>query len=57
MARFDKMMPELNPVMSVSPFTLGLAVLFGVVAVAMTPLTMARRLARMDIPDTLRVVE
>jgi putative ABC transport system permease protein len=57
MARFDEMMPELNPVMSVSSFTLGLAVLFGVVAVAMTPLTMARRLARMDIPDTLRVVE
>jgi putative ABC transport system permease protein len=56
-ARIETMMPELNPVISVSPATLGMAVLIGVVAVAVTPVFMARRLVRMDLPSTLRVVE
>jgi hypothetical protein len=33
------------------------AVLIGVVAVTLTPLFLARRLTKMDIPSTLRVVE
>jgi putative ABC transport system permease protein len=57
MGRFDEMMPELSPVVTLAPFTLGLAVLFGVLVVMVTPLLMARRLVRMDIPSTLRVIE
>jgi putative ABC transport system permease protein len=57
LTRFETMMPELNPVVGLSPLTLGLAVLFGVVVVALTPLVLVRRLVRMDIPSALRVVE
>ncbi len=55
--RIETMMPELNPFFGLSSTTLGLAVLFGVVVVALTPVVMTRRLVRMDIPSTLRVME
>ena len=55
--RFGTMAPELSPVMTVSSDTLVLAARFGVVVVAATPLVMAKRLVRMDIPSTLRVME
>jgi putative ABC transport system permease protein len=42
---------------SVAPVTLLLAVAMGVVVVALAPLLTWRRLARMDLPSTLRVVE
>ncbi len=57
LVRFGTMAPELSPVITVSPNTLVLAVLIGVVVVSLTPLLMARRLVQMDIPSTLRVVE
>lgn len=42
---------------SVSPRTLLIAGIVGVVAMAVTPLVLARRISRMNIPDTLRVME
>lgn len=49
--------PELGVGITISTGTLVTAVLVGVVAVAAAPLLGARRLRRMDIPSTLRVVE
>jgi putative ABC transport system permease protein len=50
-------MPDLRVIPSVSAATIVTAVLFGVVAVACAPLLAARRVQRMDIPATLRVME
>lgn len=50
-------MPELGLDVAISPGTLATAVVLGVVAVAAAPLLTIRRLRRMDIPATLRVVE
>lgn len=49
--------PEIGIVKSVSLSTVGLALLVGVLAVSLTPFLMSRRLTRMDVPSTLRVVE
>lgn len=49
--------PEIGIAVSTSPFSIAVTVLVGVVVVALTPLVLARRVARMDIPSTLRVVE
>jgi putative ABC transport system permease protein len=50
-------MPDIGMVVAVSGRTLLVAALLGVVAVAVGPLFTVRRLRRMDIPRTLRVVE
>ena len=50
-------MPELGMEVVVSGSTLALAVAMGVLAVAVAPLLTVRRLRRMDVPGTLRVVE
>lgn len=57
LAQFERDAPEMNTLVTVSPATYGWAVLIGVIVVAVTPLLMSRRLTRMDIPSTLRVVE
>lgn len=57
LAMFEKDAPEMNTVLSVSPITYGWAVLIGVIVVAVTPIFMTRRLIKMDIPSTLRVLE
>jgi putative ABC transport system permease protein len=49
--------PELGIISHVSAVTGVLAVVVGVVIVSLTPLLMPRRMTRMDIPSTLRVVE
>jgi putative ABC transport system permease protein len=49
--------PELGLDVSVSRSTLVTATVLGVIAVAAAPLLTIRRLSRMDIPGTLRVVE
>jgi putative ABC transport system permease protein len=49
--------PELGIVPEVAAGTLVTAVVLGVVAVALAPLLTVRKLRRMDIPSTLRVVE
>ena len=40
-----------------APRTLVISLVVGVVAVAASPLFLVRRVRRMDIPDTLRVME
>jgi putative ABC transport system permease protein len=54
---FERDAPELGTVLTVSQATYGWAVLIGVIVVALTPILMTRRLVRMDIPSTLRVIE
>lgn len=41
----------------ISPVTFVLAVFVGIIAVSIAPLFLTRRISRMDIPDTLRVME
>jgi putative ABC transport system permease protein len=53
----EETFPELGTVIAVSPGSLLVAALVGVLAVAIAPLLTTRRLRRMDIPSTLRVVE
>ena len=55
--RMEIIMPEIGYVTYVAPSTLGLVAFFGVLVVAATPLFTIRRITRMDIPATLRVVE
>ena len=50
-------MPDLGMVVAVSGGTVLAAVVLGLLAVAIAPLLTVRRLRRMDIPGTLRVVE
>jgi putative ABC transport system permease protein len=49
--------PDLGVIVDVTPDTYLVAVLLGVLAVALAPVLTVRRLRRMDIPATLRVVE
>lgn len=56
-SQLQQTMPELGAVAYVSPETLATAFLLGVVAVALAPLLTARRVSRVDIPSTLRVME
>jgi putative ABC transport system permease protein len=50
-------MPDLGMLISISLLTYGLAVLAGLVSVALAPLLTLQRLRRTDIPSSLRVVE
>ncbi len=50
-------MPEVLFPITVSPLTLGLALLIGVSVMTLTPLITVRRMARMNIPAALRVME
>jgi putative ABC transport system permease protein len=54
---FENDAPELGAIFTLSASTYGWAVLIGVVVVALTPVFMTRRLLKMDIPSTLRVIE
>jgi putative ABC transport system permease protein len=54
---FTQTIPDLLLVTAVDPFTFVVAALVGIVAVAIAPVLILRRLRRMDIPATLRVVE
>jgi putative ABC transport system permease protein len=49
--------PDIGVVATVSPATLVTAIVLGVVAVGIAPLFTIRKLRRMDISSTLRVVE
>ena len=50
-------LPDLSVTVAVHPSTIVTAVLLGIVAVGVAPLLTVRRLWRMDLPSTLRVVE
>jgi putative ABC transport system permease protein len=49
--------PDLGIVTYIAPRTLVIALVLGVVVVALAPLLTARKIRRMDIPSTLRVME
>jgi putative ABC transport system permease protein len=53
----EEVLPELGIIASLSLETVALAALAGVGAMALAPLLTARRLRRMDVPSTLRVIE
>ena len=53
----EEVLPELGVVGSLSVGTVALAPIAGVGAMALAPLLTIRRLRRMDVPSTLRVVE
>ena len=50
-------LPELGVTASISLGSLGIAAIVGIAATAAAPLLTTRRIRRMDIPSTLRVVE
>lgn len=50
-------LPEIGVVVSLSPGSVAGAAVVGIGAMALAPLLTARRLIRMDVPSTLRVVE
>ena len=50
-------MPEFGIRAAIAPGTFVATVLLGVLAVALAPLLTVRRLRRMDVPATLRVLE
>lgn len=56
-ALFADTWPEIRITPHLSVASMVTAVLVGVVAVTVTPYVLARRLTRMDVPSTLRVVE
>ena len=52
-----EVMPDLGMDIAISPVTLATASVAGVLAVAIAPLLSYRKLRRMDLPSTLRVME
>ena len=55
--RLSTTAPDLGISVYLSPATIIAAVVVGIVAVAVAPLFLARRIHKMDLPSTLRVVE
>jgi putative ABC transport system permease protein len=52
-----RVLPELGATVAVSAGTIVLAAALGIIATAVAPVLTARKLSRMDVPSTLRVVE
>ncbi len=50
-------MPDLGVDVVIKPITLAVAIALGIAAVAVAPLLTVRRLRKMDVPSTLRVME
>ena len=50
-------MPDIGLQVEMSPATLFTVIVLGILAVALAPLFTARRMRRMDLPGTLRVME
>jgi putative ABC transport system permease protein len=55
--RIPSTVPDIDVIPVISPVTLALSVILGVLAVAMAPLLTVRKLRRMDVPGTLKVME
>jgi putative ABC transport system permease protein len=53
----EQSLPDFGISLYLSPATLLLALGIGVLAVAVAPLFLVRRVRRMNLPDTLRVME
>jgi putative ABC transport system permease protein len=56
-AKMDEMLPDLSIRLAIAPGTVLAAAGVGIVVVGLAPVLMARRLRRMDLPGTLRLVE
>jgi len=56
-ARMEVMMEEINLLITMTPLSLVAAAVLGIGVVALTPLLSTRKLSRIDIPSTLRVIE
>ena len=50
-------LPDLGIELYLSPTTVAIAAAVGIAAVALAPLFLVRRLRKMNLPDTLRVME
>ncbi len=57
LTRMETMIEEMELLINISPFSIIAAVVLGVVLVSITPIINARKLKRIDIPSTLRVIE
>ncbi len=57
MARAASEIPEIELLVSLTPASIAATLFFGVVVVGLAPLFTARKLRRMDVPSTLRVME
>ncbi len=57
LTRMETMLEEIQFIITISPFSIFAAVVLGVVVVGITPLICVRKLHRIDIPSTLRVLE
>ncbi len=56
-SRMEVMLEEIELLITVTPYSMIMAAVLGVGVVALTPLVSARKLSRIDIPSTLRVME
>lgn len=56
-ARIEVMLPDIGLIITLSAMSFGLAILVGVIVVMLTPLLSIRKMTRMDLPSTLRVME
>jgi putative ABC transport system permease protein len=56
-SRVKEQLADFKFVVTISPATLAVSVILGVLVVALAPLFSIRRMTRMDIPSTLRVME
>jgi putative ABC transport system permease protein len=56
-SRVKEQLADFKFVVTISPMTLAVSVMLGVLVVALAPLFSIRRMTRMDIPSTLRVME
>ncbi|RPI96045.1 MAG: FtsX-like permease family protein, partial [Chloroflexi bacterium] len=56
-ARIEEQLAEFKFIVTMSTSTLVISLVLGVLVVALTPLLSIRRMSRMNIPDTLRVME
>jgi putative ABC transport system permease protein len=54
---FPRTAPDIGLVLWMSPFSLAVVAAMGVAAVALAPVPTLRRMSRMDLPGTLRVME
>jgi len=55
--RINTMLPDVSMTITLSALSLIIAVILGVVVVALTPLLSVRKMSRMNLPSTLRVME
>lgn len=56
-ARIEDQLADFKFVVTISPVTLAISIMLGILIVALTPILNVRRMRKMDIPSTLRVME